>query len=124
MSRKLLAVDFDGVLNSYTSGWQGPTLIPDLPVEGAIDFLRRAAQRFEVAIFSSRATHDGGVEAMRNWLNFHGLPHEWMDRNLTFPSVKPPASVILDDRAWTFTGTFPSLDEIDQFQPWTAAQNH
>lgn len=121
--KKLLAIDFDGVVNSYTSGWQGATLIPDLPTTGAIDFLRAAAKRFNVVIFSSRSAHDGGIAAMKGWLNYHGLPWEWIDDYLTFPTDKPPAHVSIDDRAIQFSGRWPSLDEIDSFQPWYRIEN-
>jgi hypothetical protein len=123
MTRKTISVDFDGVLHSYTSRWQGPTLIPDLPVPRAIEFLRKTTKQYDVAIFSSRSHQPGGIAAMTDWLNFHGLPREWIAANLTFPSVKPPAHVTLDDRAIQFTGRFPSLAEIDAFQPWNRLEN-
>jgi len=38
MSKPILLIDFDGVIHSYTSGWQGAGVISDPPVEGAFDF--------------------------------------------------------------------------------------
>ena len=35
----ILAIDFDGVLHSYSSGWKGSRNIPDPPVDGAIEWL-------------------------------------------------------------------------------------
>lgn len=35
-----------------------------------------------------------------------------------FPKHKPPAMVTLDDRALTFTGDWPSLDDLAAFKPW------
>jgi hypothetical protein len=38
---------------------------------------------------------------------------------LHFPVHKPPAMVTLDDRAITFTGTWPDMERLRTFQPWT-----
>jgi hypothetical protein len=35
-----------------------------------------------------------------------------------FPTKKPAASILLDDRAITFTGKFPSIDSLKAFKPW------
>lgn len=115
--KKTLVVDFDGVLHSYASGWKGPTAIPDPPVPGALDFLARAVERFEVAVLSSRSREAGGIDAMKRWLTDHGLDPAVLAK-LRFPRTKPPAHVYLDDRGWRFEGTFPTLDAIDAFEPW------
>lgn len=121
--RKTLVVDFDGVLHSYVSGWKGPTSIPDAPVDGALDFLESAIERFEVAILSSRSREAGGIDAMKAWLLEHGLDAHVLGK-LRFPRTKPPAHVYLDDRGWRFEGTFPSLDAIESFQPWHKHEPH
>ena len=73
MSKKsgkpILSLDFDGVVHSYTSGWQGPRTIPDPAVPGAIRFIVEASEHFQVAIFSSRGQYWGGRRAMRLWLH-------------------------------------------------------
>ena len=136
-----LCLDFDGVLHSYTSGWEGANVVSDPPVPGAIPFLLSAVEHFEVNIFSSRSNQDGGVAAMREWLYRHIAAHlievqhvgvlEALDLAhdlalggrsrfpcLYFPSVKPPALVAIDDRAITFTGEWPSIEALLAFQPW------
>ncbi len=116
--RRTLAIDFDGVLHSYASGWQGASVIADPPVEGAIDFLTAAVERFDLAIYSVRSAYPGAVDAMRAWLRRHGLPERVLER-LRFPVAKPPAELYIDDRAFRFDGTFPSFDELAQLAPWT-----
>lgn len=65
---KILLMDFDGVLHSYKSGWQGARKIPDAPVAGALEFLVEAIHHFEVNIYSSRSNQFGGRRAMKRWL--------------------------------------------------------
>lgn len=116
-----IAVDFDGVLHSYTSGWKGATRIPDPPTTGAIEWLNAAlARHVNVCVYSSRSHQPGGVLAMARWLQDHGVPFGewWVRQRLFFPSEKPPAIVHLDDRAWRFNGTWPPLEDLLAFRPW------
>lgn len=118
-------------MNSYTSGWRGANFIPDPPVSGAMAFLIEAVNHFQVCIFSSRSHQEGGIEAMRSWLDF------WLDKeygwdkgveavsaangvrnSVTYPTEKPAAMVSIDDRAITFEGVFPSIQELQNFKPW------
>lgn len=39
-------------------------------------------------------------------------------RKIHWPLFKPSAMVTIDDRALTFSGSWPSLDELKSFQPW------
>ena len=120
----ILVLDFDGVLHSYTSGWQGAAVIPDPPVPWAMDFLLRAVEEFEVHILSSRSHQWGGRRAMKRWIRAElfkaTLPVEADDcyAALKFPRIKPAAMLTIDDRALTFTGTWPTMQELRRFQPW------
>lgn len=121
MHKKLVCIDFDGVLHSYKSGWQGPRNIPDPPVDGAIMWLSNlvcfSGFMIEVCIYSSRNKYFRGKATMRAWLLKHGLPKAQIGR-IKFPTKKPAAWVIIDDRAIVFTGKFPELNEIIDFKPW------
>lgn len=132
---KILVLDFDGVLHSYTSGWQGADKVPDPPVDGAIEFLLEALKNFEVHIISSRSNQEGGIDAMREWTLLQiashlgkkfthadstHLAHQAMDylKEINFSTEKPPAWLTIDDRALCFEGTFPTMSEISNFKPW------
>lgn len=119
--KPILCLDFDGVLHSYSSGWQGADVIIDPPVEGALDFIREAVKHFEVHIFSSRSGQDGGIDAMRWWLTDYFAGGG--DRELTsvdhavlaqihWPTEKPPAFVSIDDRCLLFTGVWPDKEIV------------
>lgn len=129
-----IAVDFDGVIHSYTSGWKGAAVIPDPPVEGAIEWLARLVVRpdVEVVIFSTRAVEESGRIAIRRWLYRHGFEMEIQKKNPErvlwgsgkpswMPEVvaeKPPAVAYLDDRGVRFEGTFPDPDALLAMKPW------
>lgn len=66
--KPLLALDFDGVIHGYDSGWQGAHRISDPPVPGAGAYLIEALQHFRVAIFSSRSKSLRGRIAMRAYV--------------------------------------------------------
>ena len=112
-----VAVDFDGVLHSYTSGWQGADVIPDPPVPGAIEWLAGLVEHFDVVILTTRVGYAGGRAAMTAWLLGHGLPPEKHDR--LYWHAKPKALVYVDDRAYRFTGNnWPTQHEIHKLRPW------
>ncbi|KKL44640.1 hypothetical protein LCGC14_2363660 [marine sediment metagenome] len=125
--KRIICVDFDGVIHSYTSGWQGIANIPDPLVPGALEWLRRYTFIYDrikndegdlaVQIYSARSRKRKGRQAMRKWLKTHGLEDIYL-RELKFPSKKPAAFLTIDDRAICFTGTFPTAREMLDFKPW------
>lgn len=125
-SKPILVLDFDGVIHSYTSGWQGAAVIPDPPVEGAMEFLLHAVDHFRVAIFSSRSNQRGGIRAMKKWLDKHLAEYFSAHRTVAddiycaieWPKEKPPAMITIDDRAITFTGVWPDVQALLNFKPW------
>ena len=126
----ILCLDFDGVIHRYDSGWRGVSVIPDPPVDGAADFLREAAARFKICIYSSRSKSLRGRRAMRRFMRTHfHIPltfspdhtSDFLDEEISYPWFKPPAMVTLDDRAMTFTGKWPTMRELEDFSPWNRA---
>lgn len=127
-AKPILCVDFDGVIHSYKSGWITADNIPDPPVPGAIEWLYRALQFFDVQIYSSRSKHPAGIQGMRSWLLRHAC-EIWPDHprvvnelmaEIKFPIAKPAAFLTIDDRAICFTGDWDALNPVDllRFKPW------
>ena len=114
--KKILVVDFDGVLHNYDGVWQGPDVITGGAVPGMEDFLTEAVKHFQVCIYGSRSAGRAGNYAMQLFLfkRVHGA----VMAQLQFPTTKPPAFVSLDDRGLTFTGVFPSMETLLSFKPW------
>lgn len=117
-TKPILSLDFDGVCHSYTSGWQGADVINDPPVDGLFEFLEEMNEEFAIFIFSTRSQEEGGIEAMKDWFVEHASDSDILDM-LVFPTEKPPAKVGLDDRVLTFTGDWPDVDDLVDFEPWT-----
>lgn len=115
MTRPILALDFDGVLHSYESGWLGTDVVPDPPVAGAVEFVAAALGRFRVVVTSSRCELEAGREAIRGWLDRWGFPE-----GVEVVEHKPAAAVTLDDRALCFTGEWPDVEDLAWFRPWHA----
>lgn len=136
-NKYIICCDFDGVLNSYKSGWQGANVISDPPVPGAMKWLAEMTvedenfEKFEIDIYSSRSKELGGIEAMKEWLRTHLIGYFMDEANpyagdaaeivlsrLSFPTQKPAASMTIDDRAFCFEGKFPSARWLLAFKPW------
>jgi len=114
---KTVAIDFDGVINSYT-GWKGPTVTED-PVSNAVESLDTLlGQGYKVVIYSTRAQTAEGLQTIREYLLKHsGSPA--MVEGIEITDKKPIAHVYIDDRAITFKGDWEeTLKQIEEFKPW------
>ena len=113
----VVLIDFDGTIAEYRR-WTGYEDIDAMPNPGAFDALRSYMDAdFKVCVYSARSRRPGGVEGMRNWFKLHGLTEDEIHL-LSFPTQKPAAYLTIDDRAWCFTGEWPTVADIYQFRPW------
>lgn len=106
-----IAIDFDGVVNSYSSGWTDGRL-PDPPNPGAFDFiraLRRAGHT--VVIHTTRAGDGAAIGQIQQWLRLHGL-EETHVQAIVITSRKVPARLYIDDRGFRFVGAWPTMEEV------------
>lgn len=129
MYKPILCLDFDGVIHSYTSGWQGAGVCNDPPVAGTLSFLVEAAKCFRIAIYSSRSKSFAGRKAMKQYMQEHFETYltfspdhdrDTLYEHLEWPWFKPSATITIDDRALTFTGDwedFP-IKKLLTFKPW------
>ena len=109
-----VAIDFDGVIHSYTSGWQGADKCPDPLVEGIDEVIKDLRKDYKVIIVSSRAETVEGRLAIRNYLKKYNIEVDGIDCR------KPPAIVYIDDRAICFNGDTTNLaEQVRNFKPWT-----
>lgn len=113
--KPILCLDFDGVIHRYDKKWKGAEIIEDGPVDGAFEMIYEYMEHFKVHIYSTRSNAGRGIDAMVQWFAYHGF--ERLDE-LYFPMEKSPALLTIDDRAFCFEGTFPSVEWIKKFKPW------
>ena len=72
---------------------------------------------FRIAIYSARSRYLFGRRAMKKWLLKYNLKN-YEIKFIDFPLMKPQLYLQIDDRALTFTGKFPTTEEMKNFQPW------
>jgi hypothetical protein len=140
--KRILCLDFDGVIHSYKSGWKGPRNIPDNPVPGMLEFIADFIWKhcehpesmdcfqnacgehpeWELHIYSSRSKYWFAKLAMKNWMVKHGFDQRYFDV-IKFPSKKPPATLTIDDRVICFNGKPPDFNDIINFKPWNKKTN-
>lgn len=97
--------DFDGVINSYTSGYIEDR-IPDKPVPGMLELFQALSQNgWKIVVFTTRALTLRGRDLVESYLSDYGFMPYVSD----ITAVKQPARVYVDDRAIRFSGDTTSL---------------
>ena len=126
-----LCIDFDGVVNRYSRGWQDGVLYDDA-VPGFFQWAEKAMRKLSLVIYSSRSKSPEGIAAMRTWMygqakQAEGIWPNSIERNgfldtLKYAASKPAAFLTIDDRAICFTGDWsaPELkaEQLLAFEPW------
>ncbi len=111
--RPVICLDFDGVIHRHLLGWKGRSIIPDVPVDGAREAIKRLRRRFVVVVHSGRCASEDGVAAIERWLEKHDIHVDMVC------SDKPLAEMYVDDRAIQFQGGWEeTMREILSFRHW------
>lgn len=113
-NKKTVVFDFDGVIHSYVSGWKGNTCIPDPPVDGITEAIRKIREDgYRVVVVSARCRDKDGIAAVKNYLAANGVEVD------DVMAEKPPAMCYIDDRALKFNGHADDLlQKIRNFHTW------
>lgn len=111
---RTVALDFDGVMNTYT-GWKGEEELFE-PREGLKEFLEALRSvPYRVVVHTTR-----NAACVRTWLERYGL-FELVDE---VTSLKPPAICYVDDRALLFNGHFEeAFEDITRFKTHWEKEN-
>lgn len=112
--RRVLAIDFDGVIHKNSLGFHDGTVYDD-PIEGSLDALRELSEDYEIVIFSCKALEDRplinektGIQLIEEWLDRYGVL-EYV-KEVTFK--KPRAYLYIDDKGYRFENWRDSIEFI------------
>ncbi len=107
--KKLISIDLDGVLNTYSGNYDKTTIAPIK--NGTYEFLQKLSKDYRIAIFTVR-----DKTLVRNWLIQNNL-YDFIE---DITDVKNPfSSIFLDDRAINFDGDFDkAYSAIKNFKPY------
>lgn len=116
MPSRVIAIDFDGVLHSYTSPFSLETLDPPNP--GAVEFLHwLISSGYTPILYTTRAESIQGFDQVASWLEINNFPPV-----LEITSTKPKALLYIDDRGFRFEGDFEAIKQFIQdglhFRTW------
>jgi len=104
-----VCLDFDGVINSYQSGWTGDvTDIPDSPTPGAAEAITKLREKYKILVLSSRCETEEGKQAIQEWLDKHGIKVDGVVQH------KPPAIAYVDDNAIKHTSWQKTLQDLER----------
>ena len=104
-----LAIDFDGVLMKKSRA-KSFAICNGAAMPGALDALKKLNARWELVVFSSRASNPDGYKAIWDWLALHNFA--------TYISFVTPnkinAVAYIDDRARRFQSWDKILEEFEK----------
>jgi hypothetical protein len=104
--KKTICLDFDGVIHSYTSGWQGEEIINDPPIFGTRDSIIRLREMgFTILIHSCRCRSATGRLAIEEYFLRHDIKVDGICEH------KPQADFYVDDRGIKFDGVWDEVIE-------------
>lgn len=126
-NKRILCIDFDGVIHDYRKGWQDGSIYGDV-TPGFFEWAAKAKERFKLVIYSSRSKDAAQIEDMKRWLAdriaesmFAGV----MLDDFEFSGVKPPAFLTIDDRCVRFNGRWDDSqfwpENLAAYKTWSQA---
>lgn len=114
-TRKVVAVDFDGVIHDAHQGWGDGTCYGD-PLPGAIEAIKQLAEKYDIVIFTAKAKPDRplvdgktGAMLVREWFIKYGI----VDCIKSITSEKPRAELYIDDNGYRFINWNDTLKFVE-----------
>ena len=107
-SKKLILIDLDGVLNTYTGGFDENFIPP--PIQDAKELIKNLSLDFDIKIFTTR-----NKLLTSTWL----IDNDLDDYVKDITNAKELCWLFVDDRCIQFDGNCLGLyEKIVNFKPW------
>ena len=114
-TRKVVAIDFDGVIHDANQGWGDGTCYGD-PLPGAIEAVKKLAENYDIVIFTAKAKPDRplvdgktGAVLVREWFIRYSIE----DCIKSITSEKPRAELYIDDNGYRFENWNDTLKFVE-----------
>ena len=114
--RKVIAIDFDGVIHKNSKGFYNGKVY-DEPISGSLSAIKFLSKNYDIVIFTCKALKDRplvegktGKELIVEWLKKHKINQYIQD--VTYE--KPRACLYIDDKAHRFHNWQETLCFIDE----------
>ena len=113
--RKIICLDFDGVIHKNLKPWKNRETISYGVVTGTKEAIALLRKGYKVVVHSGRCETEQGRVAIERWLKAKGIEVDEVCR------YKPMADYYVDDKAVQFKGDWSQLQEdIKGFKHWQA----
>ena len=114
--RKVLAIDFDGVIHNFDKGWHDGTCYGE-PLPGSLKAIELLSKKYNIIIFTAKAKSNRplvngktGKELVREWLEKHNV----MQYIQSITSEMPRAKVYIDDNGYRFSSWNKTLEDLEE----------
>lgn len=116
--RPIVMLDLNGVVHTYSKGWQNTAPLYDPPTEGFKAWAEDVSDEFRIVVWPTHMNTPRDMMRIKLWLRKHGLNKLGLEL-----VVHPPRGLRLkiDDRAVQFTGNWADFprDRLREFRTWS-----
>lgn len=112
--KKVIAIDFDGVIHKNSKGFYNGKVYDD-PVDGSLTAIKDLSKNYDIIIFTCKALKDRpliegktGKELIIEWLKKQNINQYIKDVSYE----KPRAFLYIDDKGYRFSNWQKTLDYI------------
>jgi len=115
-SKKVIAIDFDGVIHNDNLGYNDGTIYGE-PIEGSIESIKRLSENYILKIYSCKSNPQRplindktGTELIWDWLENQGIK-ECIDDVVW---GKPNAVIYIDDKGYRFENWNDTIEQLNK----------